>query len=65
MAGGPCRPWRLLPSPVLSSALGSAPMQAVKPLGTRRCRRLGFEQRGPWKGLVLTSPALSPGSGNL
>lgn len=62
--GGPAG--RGAPSPPASRALPpSGPTRAVKPLGMRRCRRLGSEQRGPGRGLVLTSPARRPGSGIL
>lgn len=59
--------WRVLraaESPPLLRSESSVPVagrtRAVKPLGMLRC--LGLEQRGPWRGLVLKSPARSPGS---
>lgn len=44
----------------LSTVRKAGRTRAVKSLGMLRC--LGLEQRGPWRGLVLTSPARSPGS---
>lgn len=67
VGGWRARPVVGAPSPLLSRALapGAARTQLVKPLGTPRCRCLDCEQRGPWRGLVLTSPARRPGSGIL
>jgi hypothetical protein len=65
VAEGSGRPRRPLPSWVLSSAAVAARTRGVNPWGMRRCRCLGHKQRGPWRGLVLTSPARRPGTGIL
>lgn len=54
-------------SPLPFRALPGAQSRCSQPSpwGMRRCRRLGCEQRGPWRGLVPRSPAQRPGSGIL
>lgn len=63
MAGGPGPRWRLLPSPVLSSAPGAARMQAVKPLGTGGVGVWAANKGVPGEGWSTRPPPGAPALG--